>query len=442
MSLNGTFSTMALPELLQWLGNASKTGTLEVERNKVVKHIVLMDGCVIACSTDEKTELLGNFLLARGKISEEILRSALAEQESKRKHLGEILVEMGAVSREELGAVLTEKAEETIFSLFDWEDAIFRFNDSVIPTRAIFPVSLRMDDILLRGAHRLDEINRIRMVFPDPGYVLARTGKEPPDDLMRNRMGRTIFELINGERSIAEILLYSRSSEYAVYRLLFEMFRAGLVIVQEEVRIGKEIDLPDEDLLPLEPADPTAPTAASSSASAAAASPAAPSLASSPSPARSAAAVADPPRPAPAASPTPAPAPSVIPVNADVDLVAARNLLDRGEFDSAMDILDRLYKAFPNHDALRRLLAEAEAAFVDKAYRHYVPAVKIPRLTRPLEELVSEEISPAESFLLTRMDGTWDVKSIIQVCPLREVEALRALKRMRERGIIEFVDPD
>ena len=107
MSLSGTFSTMALPELLQWLGNSGKTGTLEVERNKVIKQIVFRDGCVIACSTDEKTELLGNFLLARGKISEEVLRQALSEHETKRKHLGEVLVELGAVGREELSALLS-----------------------------------------------------------------------------------------------------------------------------------------------------------------------------------------------------------------------------------------------------------------------------------------------------------------------------------------------
>jgi len=434
---------MALPELLQWLGNSGKTGTLEVERNKVVKHIVLKDGAVIACSTNEKTELLGNFLLARGKINEETLRNCLTEQETSRRHLGEILVERGILGREELAELLSEKAEETIFSLFDWQDAAFRFHDSVLPTSSIFPVNLRVDEILMRGAHRLDEIERIRTVFPDPGFVVARTGKEPPDELMRNRTGRTIFELINGDRSIAEILLYSRCSEYAVYKLLFEMFRAGLVIVKEEVQLGAEFNL-DEDLLPDEPgpfSDPSAPAGPTGPlfepVPAPAPVPVAPAQAERPA-SRTAAAVADP-RPS-ASSHAAHAAHAVAALDADAGLEMARKLLDAGEFDTAMDVLDRLYRSQPNHDSLRRLLAEAEAAFIHKAYKHYLPATKVPRLIRPLEELTAEEISPAESFLLTRMDGTWDVKSIIQICPLREVDALRALKRMRERGIIDFVD--
>jgi len=33
------------------------------------------------------------------------------------------------------------------------------------------------------------------------------------------------------------------------------------------------------------------------------------------------------------------------------------------------------------------------------------------------------------------------VKSIIQISPVREVDALRVLKRMRERGFIALQDP-
>ena len=33
------------------------------------------------------------------------------------------------------------------------------------------------------------------------------------------------------------------------------------------------------------------------------------------------------------------------------------------------------------------------------------------------------------------------VKSIIQITPLREVDVLRTLKRMREKGLIDLKDP-
>jgi hypothetical protein len=123
------------------------------------------------------------------------------------------------------------------------------------------------------------------------------------------------------------------------------------------------------------------------------------------------------------------------------DLEFARRLLNRGEFDSALEILDRAYKAQPGDEALRRLLAEAEASFVEKAYRHFLPPNKIVALQRTAESLTAERLTPTEFFLLSRIDGTWDVKSIIQITPLREVDVLRTLKRMREKGLIELRDP-
>ncbi len=49
-------------------------------------------------------------------------------------------------------------------------------------------------------------------------------------------------------------------------------------------------------------------------------------------------------------------------------------------------------------------------------------------------------MSPTEFFLLSRIDGSWDIKSIVQIAPLRETDTLRTLKRMREAGIVELID--
>jgi len=116
----------------------------------------------------------------------------------------------------------------------------------------------------------------------------------------------------------------------------------------------------------------------------------------------------------------------------------ARRLLARGEYDEALEILNATHAAQPGNDPLRRMIAEAEVSFVEKAYRHYLPPNKVPVLVRTMESLTAESLSPAEYFLLSRIDGTWDVKSIIQITPLREVDVLRTLKRMREKGFIEL----
>jgi hypothetical protein len=409
MSLTGALSTMPLTDLLQWLAAAGKTGTLQVERNRNAKWISFERGRVVGCSSDDPPHRLGQYLLSRDKVTEEQLRESLAIQKRTAQHLGRVLVEMGVITKEDLAGHLVAKAEETIYSLFDWDDGVFRFEEEVDHRGDTFPLELRVEDILLRGLKRFDEMKRIRQVFHDPGIILRYTAVPPGTEIFGNKMARTMYSAIDGERSIAEILLQVHGSEYIVYKFLFELHRNGYVEMAGVKR----------------PAGEGVPALAAAAAAA---------------PDRGAALASEPARAATAAAP---PAPSVRVQEGPIEDVLARvrDLMAGGEHEEALDCLAALYRQHPADDALRRLTAEAEATFIDRAYRHVVPPDKVPVLKRSMDSLTSESLSPQEFFLLSRIDGSWDVKSIIQVAPLREVDALRTLKRMREIGMIELRDP-
>ncbi len=431
MALNGSLGTMPLPELFDWLGRGRKTGILEVERDKVVKQLAVGRGRVVGCSSDDPPQLLGQFLLSQGRITEENLRDALSRQDTTREPLGEILVAMGLLTDDELSRHLVAKAEETIVSLFDWKEGEFRFDENQVAVARLVRVDLDVKEILRRGARRIEESRRVGTVFSDPGIVLRKTTRAAPVEIMRHRLASRIFESINGERSVAEIILHAHASEFLVKKFLFELFRSGLVeicgvrsIAPEAARSGLEDGRALEAAAAC-PAPRAAPTLSLDTSG-------------PPAPARAAATVAGTKlklNPSPAATAT---IHEISPANS---IELARQLMDHGEFDAALDVLNALYREGPGDETLRRLVAEAEAAFVDKAYTHYVPATKVPNLARPIEALTSEDLSPAEFFLLSRIDGTWNVRSIVQIAPLREVDALRTLKRMREKGILSLRDP-
>jgi hypothetical protein len=471
MPLFGTLKTMALPDLLQWLATARMTGTLQLERNKVSKSIFMENGEVVGCSSDDPPERLGQFLLARGKINEELLRAALEIQERERKHLGMILVEMGALSADELTAHLEAKAEETIYSLFDWQDAVFRFQQGESDETNNFPVRLRVEEVLLRGLKRYDEMQRIREVLNDPGIVLRRTDKVLPREILSNRMARTLYEAIDGERTLADILLHVHGSEYIVTKFLYELHRTGFAEIvgikqapaPEPAPAGRGIETPT----PARPVAPRATVAPLPTVDAPASPTEAPIKVAAPSSEHAqprAAAAATEPHQAPlidlidppADEPSqPPPLPEnppdlgggLEPLTASTAytlgdrLEKVRQLMSAGEIEPALDILDRLYNEYPGDESLRRMTAEAEAAFIEKAYRHYLPPAKIPTLTCTMDSLESENLSPDEFFLLSRIDGVWDLKSIVQIAPLREADCLRTLKRLRVAGIIDLQDP-
>ena len=128
------------------------------------------------------------------------------------------------------------------------------------------------------------------------------------------------------------------------------------------------------------------------------------------------------------------------PEHLSAELARATALMTDGEFEGALDMLNALYEGNPADDALRRLTAEAEASYLDKAYRDLVPGASVPVLTRSLKSLESESLTPQEFFLLSRIDGSWDVKSIISVAPFHEVEAARTLVRLVELGMVELCE--
>lgn len=427
MSLVGTLSTMALPDLLQWLAGAGKKGTLQVERNKLTKWVQIAQGRVVGCSSDDPPQRLGQFLLSRELITPDQLRQALALQRSSAKHLGTILVELGALSGADLARHLEAKAEETIFSVFDWNEGVFRFEEGLAPREDLFAVNLPIQDMLLRGLKRYDDMRRIRQVFDDPRIILRYTETPPGPDIFSNRMARTMYSAIDGDRSLAEILLHVHGSEYAVYKFLFELHRNGYV----EIAGRKTAEEPGAE----HPLPAWAPPARE-----------VPAIVGMPEPVAVGAAGVGPGRPLAATAVASAPftgrrQPEPPAGSLESQLAQARGLMAEAQLEAALDLLDGLYRQRPQDESLKRLTAEAEAAFIDRAYRYFVPPDKIPTLLRPMESLAAESLSPQEFFLLSRIDGKWDVKSIIQVAPLREVDALRTLKRMREIGMIELHDP-
>jgi len=429
MAVSGELSTMAFPELLQWLGGNSKSGFLEVERNKIRKRLVFRQGRIVSTASNDPREMLGHFLVSRGQITEDLLRIALSQQEQTGKPLGVTLVEMGVLTGDELLRNLAAQAEEILFGLFEWEDAVFRFEDVDDPPDAPFPLDVRVEDVLLRGMQRLDEVQRIRTVFREPGIVPERTDKLPPPEVFRNRIARRIYESIDGERTVAEIVLHAHGSEYVVTKFLFELHRTGLVRVREVRRVPITHPGVARAAAPGPPAGtvvdaPAAPTPTSTR-----------EADSGPSamPAR--------PGPAPSATLEPADA-AAFRTPVENELEHARAAMARGDFADALAVLDRLYRQNPNNEPLRRLTQEAETAFVEKAWKHYLPADKVMVLARPIEDLESEDLTPQEMFLLSRIDGTWTVKAIVQISPIREVDALRVLKRMRDAGFVDLREPD
>ncbi|HEV8700179.1 MAG TPA: DUF4388 domain-containing protein [Candidatus Polarisedimenticolia bacterium] len=371
--LTGNLKTMSLPDLLQWAGAGRKTGTLALKSGPLHKKIYFQDGAIIGSSSDDSREYLGQFMLSEGIITEQQLKDAFDLQSQTKVMLGRILVKKGLVSEAKVGEVLRLKAEETIYSLFLWMEADFEFLEAELPPGDQVLISIKVEDVLMEGLRRYDTSKKIRQVLPHNGVVLRRCPRPLPSDIAAKKFPRRIYDLVDGRRTLAQIVLEAHASEYNVCQVLFVMVQKKfLEIVQAE------------------------------------------SVA--PSPAR-----------------PPADSPQAL-------MDAAKELIKSGDSEGALVILEKARKSAGKNPEMNALIQVAEEHFIDKAYRHYLPPKKIPVLKKPLESLMSQDLSPEEGFLVSRVNGSWDLRSIISISPLREVDALRAFKKLRERGILDLID--
>jgi hypothetical protein len=62
----------------------------------------------------------------------------------------------------------------------------------------------------------------------------------------------------------------------------------------------------------------------------------------------------------------------------------------------------------------------------------------VPQLRVSPTELTNQQIDPQEGFVLSRINGAWDIQSILSICPFREADCLRMIQKLMERGIVEI----
>jgi hypothetical protein len=165
MSLAGHLSELALPDLLQIVAMAEKSGRLDLTNRDGEGLIVFRSGRVIYAASNAARETLGSILVCRRLVSEEVLHKALEHQFRSReeRRLGSILVEMGAVSLEALESVIYQQVQRVIGELVKWHEGYFKFEAMEIPDHGEIAVDAR--EFLVEAgfnAHRIAlELSRI-----------------------------------------------------------------------------------------------------------------------------------------------------------------------------------------------------------------------------------------------------------------------------------------
>ncbi len=114
----------------------------------------------------------------------------------------------------------------------------------------------------------------------------------------------------------------------------------------------------------------------------------------------------------------------------------AKNRMAMARWEEAINLFTYVLQ-YEDNSEVKHLLSRAEESLVQSIYEDVIAPTSVLKLKMELEKLSNERLSSEESFLVTRINGKWDLRSIVTITPLREVDALRIVKRLLERDIIE-----
>lgn len=122
---------------------------------------------------------------------------------------------------------------------------------------------------------------------------------------------------------------------------------------------------------------------------------------------------------------------------ADLKAEAERRA-DEGDRAGALALAAQALAREPERDDLRALHARLERSLFAELSRELLGRFRVPRLLVGPAELDELELPANERYLAGRIDGRWDLLSLMRISPLRDVEALLSFKRLADRGVISL----
>jgi hypothetical protein len=245
-TVRGRLSQVSLPQILSHLQNSKQTGVLSLVNAGVHKSIYFKEGKVVFAASSLTQDRMGEVLLRGAKISaDEYLR--LENHIRGGQRLGKALVESGVLSPKDLWWAIEQQVQETVWSLFSWEDGYFHFEDDDRPNREKITVDLEIDALIVEGIRRIDGSGPIREHYVPVDSVLVKTGKALP--LEPESHEKHVLDLVDGTRTVSEVCGESEIGEAETRKVFHAFFSVGILGTKsgEEAPIEEEAEEADED---------------------------------------------------------------------------------------------------------------------------------------------------------------------------------------------------
>lgn len=241
MAIKGSLKEASLADVCQLLALGQKTGCLSVADRSRFGQIYFDRGRITYARIVNRRDRLGDLLVRDGEIAQEQLDEVLVQQSREPdKRVGELLVERRILSPTDLTRYIRLQIEEAIYHLFTWSRGNFFFEVDEKPNPADVVISINPESLLLEAARRVDEWSQIEKKIPSFDLLFeVERGRVVSADVVLTPEQQDLLPLLDGTRTLMEIVDQTGYTEFEVGKALFGLLQAGFAH-----RIGRRTEEP------------------------------------------------------------------------------------------------------------------------------------------------------------------------------------------------------
>jgi len=230
--IQGNLANFRIVEVMQMLGLQRQTGKLVLSRSDENIEIYFREGAVVfaTSSCDGVRPGIEALLRKACRLREDSLRHVLRIAEMTGQPIDGICAQEKLVDIKTFGEILRRYTESAVYKAMAWRNGDFLFEKAQPPV-FVTPMQLKVDDLLLEGARRADEWTLIQQKIPNFSLVF-----EPmignAEELTTRGMSESdlkVFSLIDGRRTIQEIIDQSCLGDFDVAKSMFILLSVNLI---------------------------------------------------------------------------------------------------------------------------------------------------------------------------------------------------------------------
>jgi Domain of unknown function (DUF4388) len=228
VKLEGSLDAFSLPDIFALLSMTKKTGGLHLRRDGAHGVVWLTTGALTGGASDVNRQALARRLIGSGHVNDEVLQSSI-DQAATDDTVGvaRAVQQSGAVDEGVLHDLVAEHIVDTVFDLLRWPDGEFSFAvDEANPDDV--GVSRQVEDIVTEARRRLESWGSVAATIPSPQTVLSLSST-PPEDPQLSRDEWALLALIDGQRTVGEVVGLCGRGDYNVVSALADLVARGLL---------------------------------------------------------------------------------------------------------------------------------------------------------------------------------------------------------------------